>query len=588
MAARFQWTMPTRNDFVGGWRLHRILGEGGNAVVWATDPNDSKPVAVKVLRVPDRAESYDRFAQEVRVHLEALRDVAGVLPLLEADVPKTDVITTPPFLVMPIATPLADHLGHSPTVDNVIDSLIPIAKTLARLLEQFGISHRDIKPSNLYWHGLMPAIGDFGLVAVPGGTGITRSDRDLGPRDLLPPEMRAGREGRDGPPADVFELALTVFMLLGGDPPRDGLRPDESAHRLADLLGDGQLRDLDRILQRATRCQPEERITMADFARELEAWRHPPSVFTTGLDPAQLRERFTNLQPEIKESPNQMQVDSLSELQNRIYMKAKPGFEFLQALGLESVSRHNRLFERIDPEGRGIITGSSVIVGPSGADGALWLTGGVAHGISGQGRVHVIAGWCMAPFDGPPTTLWSDAFELDPLSLADLHRADAFVDNWVSQASAMAATFLPEVERFASSGDLGPESGPDNDPPEVESLAFTTRSLPDGSFEITVHAHLIDRVAGLAGVRYNGSPSQLRIRGPGGETRDGLLSVVMRASGTPYDSYFESPIRIEPFDPDGTWTVEYLLLVDEAGHQRSLAGSDLEALGFESSIRVAR
>lgn len=286
--------MPTTGSQIGSWLLQRVLGEGGNSVVWSGQSGMGS-AAVKVLKLPQGTERYDRFAQEVRVHLEVLRDCPGVLPLLEAEVPTADVIETAPWLAMPIAQPLASHLGRNRQPRVVIDHIISIGSTLAFLLEQHGVSHRDIKPENLYWVDGRAAVGDFGLVEVPGGRGLSRDDRDLGPRDLLAPEMRAGSTSRQGPPADVFSLGMTAFLLIAGTAPRDGLRRDERTHHLAELLNDHSLRELDRILQRATAYRSEERLSMATLVRELEAWASPPQRQKGVLDTSGVQLRIEAL-----------------------------------------------------------------------------------------------------------------------------------------------------------------------------------------------------------------------------------------------------------------------------------------------------
>jgi hypothetical protein len=48
-------------------------------------------------------------------------------------------------LDMPIAEPLRQALGITPTIDTVVDAVAAVADTLGRLAER-GVAHRDIKP----------------------------------------------------------------------------------------------------------------------------------------------------------------------------------------------------------------------------------------------------------------------------------------------------------------------------------------------------------------------------------------------------------------------------------------------------------
>ena len=350
-ADRFKWTQPQKGDVVDGWKLIRTLGEGGNAVVWRARDKTAAEVALKLLKPPEKAERYDRFAREVAVHLDSLRDVEGVVPLIDANVPTGDVIETVPRLAMPIAEPLTDHLGDRPAVDSVVGTISQIADTLAYLLSQFAISHRDIKPTNLFWWNDRAAIGDFGLVAVPGGSGLTDDARDLGPRDFLPPEMRAGNEAREGPPADVFELALTTFLLLGGEPPRDGLRPEIESHSLTRVCGDPALAGLDRILSRATTYEPTERLSMADYASDLRAWLNPP-IRPQGFDPQRYKRQLDQMNRAPVDHPLLTSGD-LTVLQSRLARGARGTLDGVRELDLDKAHANVRLFN-------GWINGASV------------------------------------------------------------------------------------------------------------------------------------------------------------------------------------------------------------------------------------
>lgn len=546
--------------------------------------------AVKVLKLPQGTERYDRFAQEVRVHLEVLRDCPGVLPLLEAEVPTADVIETAPWLAMPIAQPLASHLGRNRQPRVVIDHIISIGSTLAFLLEQHGVSHRDIKPENLYWVDGRAAVGDFGLVEVPGGRGLSRDDRDLGPRDLLAPEMRAGSTSRQGPPADVFSLGMTAFLLIAGTAPRDGLRRDERTHHLAELLNDHSLRELDRILQRATAYRSEERLSMATLVRELEAWASPPQRQKGVLDTSGVQLRIEALRASpLTDARVEERKRDLDEIQARLDLNAKPTFAALNQLGLEVMTFGVRLFERFDRQGFGLRTGSSLTFQPPAADGAVWVGGGVAHGVGEDDTAHVFAGWAVAGHDRPPLILWS-RFELVELgSIRGLQLCDELVDEWASQAPDVIEAFLHRAERFAAvAATYQPASEPDRDPPELLSLSFDLRPVGrEGATEVIAIARLRDAVAGVAGSGYSSSSSQIRLRGPGDETRDLMLSADgNRVSGTRFDGWYEGIARLEPFHQRGLWKVEYVLVADQAGHSRYIYQGELAARNVPTEIRI--
>ena len=582
---RFAWTMPKSGQQVGSWQLVRVLGEGGNAIVWLGRPRDGPDVALKVLKVPEGPERYDRFAEEVRIHLDVLRDVPGVLPVLAADVRSGEPIVTAPWLAMPVARPLAEHLGEDPDIVDTVAAAIKIAQTLAALLEQFGLSHRDVKPANLYWWNGAPAVGDFGLVAVPDRARMTRSDRDLGPRDFLPPEMRADRPNREGPPADVFELGLTVFALLGGDPPRDGLRSDEPLHHLAALRGDPQLRSLDRILQRATSYSARDRLTMGEFAAEMQAWVDPPLVRDV-VDIEVFRRQLQAMPEPYAVTTPSVDHALIGEVGQRIMLAAHTTFQSMNSLGLASTTSNVRLFERLDPVGLDIRTGHSLSLQRAGSDGVVWIAGGAALGAVGT-TLHLLTGWVVGHHDDYPETVAVHLVTIDPRSEVSLLQLDSAVAQWGDSLPRALAAFVTANEAWGRA-DVAPRPGPDDAPPELLDLRTHVRTIgTSGRAELVLAARLRDLVAGLAGSGYTSSPSQARAAGPGGETRVLMLSADgNRVCGTRYDAFMEGTAYLESFDPRGDWTIESILLVDQAGHSTRLSTEDLEARGFPTAFRV--
>lgn len=82
---------------VGGWTAVRFIDEGGNGEVWEVNGADRGPAALKVLR-DHRATSvgHRRFRREIET-VQGLGERAGVLPVVEAHLPKT--LTARPGLV---------------------------------------------------------------------------------------------------------------------------------------------------------------------------------------------------------------------------------------------------------------------------------------------------------------------------------------------------------------------------------------------------------------------------------------------------------------------------------------------------------
>lgn len=586
---RFAWQNPRRQEVIGQWRLLRVLGEGGNARVWRARNASGDEVALKtLLREKVNSERYDRFAQEVRVHLTSLTGVPGVLPLLDAVVPTDDPITDVPWLAMPIATPLQQHLGDVPMTAKTVQIVADLAGTLVALLQKFGISHRDIKPENLYWWEGGAAIGDFGLVSIPDSATITRDSRDLGPRSFLAPEMRAGQPNREGPPADVFALALTAFTLLGGDPPRDGLRREVAQHNLASMYDDPHLESLDRILQRATSYDADVRPAMGQFAADLEAWLSPYG-FDDELDLSHIQRRIANLavRQTTGRRPSPQDTDHLFR---RLASVTEPVHDLLNNLDLDAgpdagdlriyewindrrISKHNRS-QRIST------------YSPEGADGAVWLACGFAHKLTDDGLSYVLAVWALGAHDSPPQIVWSETLLLDSASEAAIREGEGLMHRWRKQARRSIERAVDTFENFNESA-RGQVVQVDNEAPTLRDFRLDTTSFVDsGRVEVVAKAHIIDRGSGAA-VSGPGSPSQARLRGPSQVVRDFLFAADRhRMCGTRNDGFYENAIYLEEYDARGQWEVEYVSLVDLAGHIRTVSPDDLKARGFDTNVEI--
>lgn len=219
---------------IGAWTLHERLGCGGNATVWtATRAGTPNPIALKLINSTKvEREPYQRFVREIEF-LQAHRSVTGVLPLIEAHLPKQPSKADPPWLAMPVATPITHALEGKPLADVVV-AVAAIADTLVRLQREAGIAHRDIKPGNLYELQGSWLIGDFGLVAIPDARSLTAEGRQLGPAHYTAYEMILNGSSADPHPARR--------LFLGQDAVGACDRPDVATRR-APTCGNAGIRD---------------------------------------------------------------------------------------------------------------------------------------------------------------------------------------------------------------------------------------------------------------------------------------------------------------------------------------------------------
>jgi serine/threonine protein kinase len=310
-------------DTIGRWRLISPLGEGGNADVWRAECG-GESAAVKVLRSRSAAsEQYARFRQEVAA-LERLRDVPGILPLIEHHLPAGPTKSDPAWLAMPVATPIAEALGPTAQLDRIVAAVADVANALTKAAT-LNVHHRDIKPQNLYVFKGRACVGDFGLAAIPDRAALTADGRKLGPMWYLAPEMLNDASSADPAPADVYSLGKTLWVLVSGQAyPFPGEMVDSSL-RLANYSGDQRTPFLDHLVARSCLHSPSDRPTVVDLANELRAFLAIQNTPAAPMPQPALTSRFAMLRRSLTavEGEHERLTHLRAELHRRLGSAAK-------------------------------------------------------------------------------------------------------------------------------------------------------------------------------------------------------------------------------------------------------------------------
>jgi hypothetical protein len=206
---------------VGGFRLLRLLGSGGQGAVYeAEDAASGTRVAVKLLsaRYTSSATSVERFRQEGRLASQISHPRCVFVYGADTDAGR-------PYIVM--------ELMPGATLKDLVDRRgpLPIAEAIARILDaidglaeahRLGVIHRDVKPSNCFVTADdRVKVGDFGLSKSLGGSNpakhLTGSGRFVGTVLFAPPEQIRGEEvGYD---SDVYAVCATLYYSLTGQAP---------------------------------------------------------------------------------------------------------------------------------------------------------------------------------------------------------------------------------------------------------------------------------------------------------------------------------------------------------------------------------
>ena len=258
----------------GPYRLVQLLGAGGMGAVYLAERRDGEieqQVAVKLLRADsDRPAWRDRFLRE-RQFLAHLNH-ASIARLLDAG--RTG--DGRPYLVMEYVRGVA--------IDEYAASLDLRAQLRLFLLVCEGVSHahrhlivhRDLKPANILVDDSgQPKLLDFGIAKLLDGTDETRTaERLLTPNYASPEQIRGDIQTTA---TDVYSLGAVLYKVLTGRSPRETLA-DASPAMLEQIAAPSRLnprlpRDLDHILRKALRAEPDERYASVDaFADDLRAF----------------------------------------------------------------------------------------------------------------------------------------------------------------------------------------------------------------------------------------------------------------------------------------------------------------------------
>ena len=283
-------------QLVGPYRLVRLLGEGGMAVVWLAERADAahrRPVALKLPQLEGgRARAIaERFLRE-RVILSDLAH-PNIASVLDAGSDTSD-LGVQPWLAMEFVDgqPLTRHCAeHALDLPTRLRLFVQVLRAVQYAHAQ-GVIHRDLKPGNvLVDRQAQIKLVDFGVAKLLASDehegGMTQwAGRPLTP-DYASPEQLAGRPVGTG--TDVYSLGVMLYELLVGqrphairkdangsatlpvDPPRPSraaaAQTSPDAHRRAKALAG----DLDTIVLKAMQREPDARYaTVAAFAEDIE------------------------------------------------------------------------------------------------------------------------------------------------------------------------------------------------------------------------------------------------------------------------------------------------------------------------------
>jgi tetratricopeptide (TPR) repeat protein len=272
---------------LGAWRIAGLIGRGGMGEVYRAERADGQfeqQVALKLIR-RDAAGEPRRFTAERQIL--ARLEHPGIARLLDGGVAEDGR----PYMVMELVQggPITDWCrSHERTLEQRLQLFMAVCEAVAYAHRNLVI-HRDLKPGNV----MVTAEGqikllDFGIAKLlaPGGAVDPEQTRHV-PLTLgyAAPEQLAG--GAVTTAADVYALGMLLYELLSGRRPwslqqlsmpaaLDKLlrEPPPSPSRAAAQGGAPPVPprllrgDLDAIVARALRKEPEKRYATVEALRE--------------------------------------------------------------------------------------------------------------------------------------------------------------------------------------------------------------------------------------------------------------------------------------------------------------------------------
>jgi serine/threonine-protein kinase len=304
-AARLDFAVEVPSDqrigkTYAGFRLLRLLGEGGMAAVYLAEREHAdfrQLAAVKLLRRNLIGDFERLLFQRERRALAAL-DHPHIARLIDGGVSGDGV----PFLVLDYidGTPITVHSDdHALSVPERVRLMMDVCRAVAAAHRALVV-HRDLKPSNILvdrngWVTLL----DFGIAKLLGdgevGAGGPPTAQYVFTPEYGAPEQFSGAAISTA--TDVFALGVILHELLLGERPHDrptprstrerthSQRDEATASRALALRRRALARDLGTVLQKALEEEPARRYPDAaaladDLQRFIEArpvHAHPPS-----------------------------------------------------------------------------------------------------------------------------------------------------------------------------------------------------------------------------------------------------------------------------------------------------------------------
>jgi serine/threonine protein kinase len=273
-------TVSGRDVNCGAYRLIRLLGQGGMGSVYLGTRQDGEiqqTVAIKLLNAGEHRPAWrDRFLKERQ--LLASLNHPSIVHVLDAG----RTADGQPYLVMEYVEGVAlDVYAAAIDLRESLLLFLRICEGVSHAHRRLVI-HRDLKPSNILVDASgQPKLLDFGLARLLDETGDATQtvERMLTPNYASPEQLRGVSQTTA---TDVYSLGAILYKILTGRSPHEsdtrvsqiaGVIAGDRAIAAPSRLNPKLSSDLDYIVRRALRTEPEDRYASVDaFADDIRSF----------------------------------------------------------------------------------------------------------------------------------------------------------------------------------------------------------------------------------------------------------------------------------------------------------------------------
>jgi serine/threonine protein kinase/tetratricopeptide (TPR) repeat protein len=266
-----QVALNNAEDWIGPYRLIRLLGEGGFGQVWLAEQTEpvQREVALKLLK---RGMDSDQVLARFNLERQALAsmDHSNIASLLNAG----SSVEGRPYFVM-------EYVPGVPVTNWCQEKKLSIRETVGLFQQicsglqhahQKGIIHRDLKPANVLVTEVdgvaIPKIIDFGIAKATGEQNqdnpwVTRMGHVMGTPLYMSPEQLAGGSDVDTR-SDIYSLGVLFYEMLTGSAPHEGKTHAGMSHE-----------EVRRLMEHLRPMRPSQKLTEIKRARGIVAENAP-------------------------------------------------------------------------------------------------------------------------------------------------------------------------------------------------------------------------------------------------------------------------------------------------------------------------